>query len=84
MTKPADPRAIKAWHAHRPNFFGTRTDKNLLSLAKHLGVSQAATSRWKQVPDYRLTATAAFLGVAESDLRPDLFPASSPWDELLS
>lgn len=74
--KPADPRAVKAWRKYKPNFFGTRTDKHIRALAKHVGVTQAAVSKWNQVPDFRLKATAEFLGVEPRELRPDLFP---PW-----
>lgn len=53
-------------------------------MAKALGVPQSSLNIWRKVPEARLDAAAEYLGVAESDLRPDLFPASSPWDELLS
>lgn len=72
--RPADPRAIRAWQQHKPNFFGTHTDKHIRALAKHLGITQGAVSKWKQVPDYRLEETAAFLGLHPSDLRPDIDP----------
>lgn len=73
------PRAVAqsakdAWRSHRsPNLTAV--------LAAHLGVSKAAVSKWRQVPEDRLAAVADFLGRRPADLRPDLYPA--PWDALL-
>lgn len=71
--KPAHREAIRAWNSHRPGDIG--------ALARHLGVTQPAVSKWRQVPEARLASVAAWLGVPEHALRPDIrFP--DPWSIL--
>lgn len=66
------PSAIAAWNRFRPSP-GTG---ELAKLAKTLGVPQSSLNIWPRVPENRLDAVAAALGVPPSELRPDLFP---PW-----
>jgi hypothetical protein len=58
----------------------------LAELAKVLGIKQANfNSSWSFVPEKHLAATAAFLGVPEAELRPDLHPdlyPPEPWSAL--
>lgn len=68
---PMDDRAVAAWRHYRHQIVSTR------SLAKHLGVSQPAVSKWQQVPKERLAAVAAYIGVPAYALRPDLDPFSA-------
>lgn len=74
----ADRRAVKAWQEHR------QKARPLKTFAEYLGISQPAVSKWQQVPVIRLQETAAFLGVEPSALRPDLYPARMPWNDLLN
>lgn len=72
--KPADIRAVRAWKKHRPHM-------RLAALAAHEGITQPAVWKWRQVPEARLASVAAWLGVPEHALRPDIrFP--DPWSIL--
>lgn len=76
---PADPRAVRAWQTHRLKA------RPLKLFAARLNISQPAISKWRQVPEDKLEATAEFLGLQPADLRPDLqAPAPMPWAELLN
>lgn len=68
----ADPRAIAAWNRYRP--------EAISSLARALGLSQPAVSKWVQVPRKRLDDVAKHLGRDPELLRPDLYP--DPWSSL--
>lgn len=50
-------------------------------LARALGTSKAAISKWKQVPESRLDVVSVVLGVPKELLRPDLAPL---WSRPLS
>jgi DNA-binding transcriptional regulator YdaS (Cro superfamily) len=71
--KPVHQDAIWAWNHYRPKEIG--------DLARHLGISSPAVSKWKQVPADRLDAVAAWLGTTPDDLRPDLYKVD-PWAAL--
>lgn len=64
----ADPRAYRAWRKHRP--------RSISPLAKKLGITVPAVSKWPYVPEARHVAVADFLGLSMADLRPDLY---DPW-----
>lgn len=58
--------AKQAWAEHRhPSYTAP--------LARYLGLSKAAVSKWRQVPEDRVDDVAAFLGLSRAQLRPDLF-----------
>lgn len=64
------PRAVAqiakdAWKEHRRSSYTA-------PLAKALGLSKAAVSKWRQVPEDRLDEVAALLNISRSTLRPDL------------
>lgn len=71
--KAALPSAVGAWRKHRP--------KAVKALALHIGVTQPAVSKWRQVPADRLKLVAEFLDLPPKTLRPDLYPAE-PWSAL--
>lgn len=54
-----------AWARHR------RPEYTAL-LARELGVSKAAVSKWKHIPEDRLDAVSDALGISRALLRPDL------------
>lgn len=56
--KDAWKRIRQPWHVGR--------------LAAALGVSRAAVSNWKHVPEDHVDTVAALLGVPPHDLRPDI------------
>ncbi len=64
------PRAVAqiakdAWAEHRhPSYTAP--------LARHLGLSKAAVSKWRQVPEDRLDEVAVLLNIPRALLRPDL------------
>lgn len=73
----ADPRAVRAWKEHRTKAIPIKP------LADTLDISKPAISKWRQVPESRLSAVAEYLGLSKSDLRPDIYaPPASPWAEL--
>ncbi|HEY4251225.1 MAG TPA: pyruvate kinase, partial [Roseomonas sp.] len=43
-------------------------------IAQGLGISTAAVSQWRRVPDDRVLEVARILGVTPQDVRPDLAP----------
>lgn len=43
-------------------------------IAEGLGISTAAVSQWQRVPEGRVEQVATILGIAPSQVRPDLFP----------
>lgn len=45
-------------------------------VATGLGITHAAVSQWKRVPDARVEEVAAILGVPPSEVRPDLYPTT--------
>lgn len=45
------------------------------SLAKELGITRGAISKWKRVPAERVLEVERILGVPRHMLRPDLYPA---------
>ena len=51
-------------------------ERRVSSVAEQMNMSQPGVSKWVQVPEDRMHATASFLGVEPRELRPDLFP---PW-----
>lgn len=67
--RAVDPRAAAAWKRYRPKAIG--------QLAAHLGITQPAVSKWRQVPADRLDMVAVWLQVPAHRLRPDLDPWSS-------
>lgn len=79
---PVPDSARRAWAKYRPQ----SGSGQLAALAKALGIKQANfNSSWSFVPEKHLAATAAFLGVPEADLRPDLHPdlyPPEPWSAL--
>jgi DNA-binding transcriptional regulator YdaS (Cro superfamily) len=50
----------------------------LSDLARHLGITPAAISHWRQVPATRARAVSEFTGIPLHELRPDVF--GSPED----
>ena len=48
------------------------------AVAAECGIRTAAVSQWKRVPEKRLEATAAALGIPAHLLRPDLCPSPQP------
>lgn len=78
---PVSAAARQAWVRHRPR----AGSGQLAALAKVLGIKQANfNSSWSFVPEKHLEATATFLGLDPSDLRPDLCPPTDPWETLLT
>lgn len=76
---PVPDSARRAWARHRPR----SGSGQLAQLAKVLGIKQANfNSSWEFVPERHLAATARFLSLEPSDLRPDLYPPADPWAEL--
>lgn len=51
-------------------------------LARRLGVSQPSVSGWKRIPAERISAVEAATGLKRDQLRPDLYQATPPRDEL--
>jgi DNA-binding transcriptional regulator YdaS (Cro superfamily) len=51
----------------------------LLRVARELGVTRAAVTKWRRVPAERVLAVERISGVSRHDLRPDLYPP--PWKE---
>ena len=47
-------------------------------IAMALGVSRAAVSQWKQVPQQHLGLVAAIFGTTRQKLRPDLYAPPKP------
>ena len=47
-------------------------------IAEALGVSRAAVSQWRRVPEKHLTTVARMTGISRRVLRPDLYPATRP------
>ena len=45
-----------------------------VTLAARLGITPAAVSQWRQVPDRRVLAVEAATGIPRHELRPDLYP----------
>ncbi len=43
-------------------------------VARGLGVSQAAVSKWPEVPAERVLTVARITGIPRGELRPDLYP----------
>ena len=43
-------------------------------IAVTLGVSRAAVSQWRRVPERHLTTVARITGISKRVLRPDLYP----------
>lgn len=78
--RPIDRRAVEAWRTQR-QFMSRGT---LTQLADYLSIRLPAVSKWPYVPRGRLAETAEFLGVEPSQLRPDLYPARMPWNDLLN
>lgn len=72
---PVDSRAKTAWA-------NLRQSSQVAALARHLGVTTAAVSKWTHVPADRLNAVAQYLNLHPDVLRPDLAPA--PWDDLIT
>jgi pyruvate kinase len=52
-----------------------RTRMAVTEIAEALGVSRAAVSQWRRVPEKHLAAVARITGISKRQLRPDLFPA---------
>ena len=50
-----------------------RTRMAVTEIAEAIGVSRAAVSQWRRVPERHLTAVARITGMAKRELRPDLF-----------
>lgn len=46
-------------------------------IAKELGVTRAAVTKWRRIPAERVLAVEEITGVARHLLRPDLYPP--PW-----
>jgi pyruvate kinase len=44
-------------------------------IAEALGVSRAAVSQWRRVPERHVAVVARITGISKRRLRPDLFPA---------
>lgn len=44
-------------------------------IAEATGISTAAVSQWKRVPERHVLAVSKITGIAPHDLRPDLYPA---------
>lgn len=73
---PVAEEAKAAW-AHE------RALLDLRALARQLGVTQPAVSKWEHVPADRLEAVVRLTGVPRERLRPDLHPpAPDPWANL--
>lgn len=43
-------------------------------LADHLGIVPSAVTQWERVPARHVPRVAAFTGIPERDLRPDMYP----------
>lgn len=43
------------------------------ALARKLGISQAALSKWRRVPAHQIIAVEKATGVPREELRPDLY-----------
>ena len=46
------------------------------ALARKLGISQAALSKWRRVPAHQIIAVEKATGVPREELRPDLYRRS--------
>lgn len=75
MARELDPRAIAVWTRYREIL-------NRSELARRLGLSPVSVHNWKAVPITRLDAVSAATGIPAELLRPDLFPADTPWETL--
>jgi pyruvate kinase len=53
-------------------------------VAKALGISTAAVSTWRRVPQGRVEAVSEVLGVPPQELRPDLYQAGQTSPEAVS
>jgi DNA-binding transcriptional regulator YdaS (Cro superfamily) len=47
------------------------------NVASHLGISVAAVSLWRRIPEQHLTAIEKLTGIKRAALRPDLAPKSA-------
>lgn len=52
------------------------------ALARGLGIKQPSVSSWAKVPSDRVLAIEALTGVSREDLRPDLYAAQQPVDDV--
>lgn len=44
-------------------------------LADHLGIVPSAVTQWRRVPAHHVPRVAAFTGIPEREIRPDMYPA---------
>jgi hypothetical protein len=49
-------------------------------VARHLGIVASAVTQWTRVPARHVPRLEALTGIPGRDIRPDLYPASSPPD----
>jgi DNA-binding transcriptional regulator YdaS (Cro superfamily) len=47
-------------------------------IAETLGISRAAVSQWRRVPEKHLAVVARITRISKRRLRPDLYPAREP------
>jgi DNA-binding transcriptional regulator YdaS (Cro superfamily) len=66
--------AETAWATERKALY-------LIDIAKGLGISLNAVSRWTRVPAERVADVSRLTGVPRERLRPDLYPPE-PWSAL--
>jgi pyruvate kinase len=52
-----------------------RTRMAVTEIAEALGVSRAAVSQWRRVPEKHVAVVARMTGISRRVLRPDLYPA---------
>jgi len=52
------------------------TAGGISALARKLGISQAALSKWRRVPSHQIVAIERVTGVPREELRPDLYRRS--------
>jgi TorA maturation chaperone TorD len=52
------------------------------ALARRIGIAQPSVSNWTKVPADRLASIEQATGVPRAELRPDLFEASAPVDDI--
>lgn len=65
-TPPVSESAKKAWRTYRQPTY-------VAILSRALGISKAAVSKWTHVPESRVDAVSAVLGIPRDKLRPDLY-----------
>ena len=68
------PRPLQPGERDPALALALRTRMAVTEIAEALGVSRAAVSQWRRVPEKHLTTVARMTGISRRVLRPDLYP----------